>query len=405
MKKVTIIAGICLVMFLGVFLLTKADNPGDPRGPLYAGAEKCAKCHSDIYNSSLHTAHYFASIAPSANTVHGSFAKNKNVFDFGGSKKIVMEKHADGMYQTYYSNGKVIESRRFDIVLGAIKGESYMYWKGNALNQLPISYYSKQEKWALSPRFDPRNVDFNRSINSRCLQCHASFIGDRPPGEQKFNASEQFDKTTLVMGIDCERCHGPAAMHVDFQTSHAGIKTAKFITTFSSLPRARRIDMCAVCHSGNSSEMLRSTFGFKPGDNYANFKLPDFETKIDTSRLDVHGNQVQLLESSKCFINSKMDCATCHDTHQNQRGNTFLFNQKCLACHSEANHNFCKMANTLNAQLISTKCTQCHMPELATLAIVIANVNQTFSADIFVRSHHIAIYPQETKKILAMVTK
>lgn len=34
---------------------------------------------------------------------------------------------------------------------------------------------------------------------------------------QQREASEQIDKNSLVFGIDCERCNGPAADHVNFQ--------------------------------------------------------------------------------------------------------------------------------------------------------------------------------------------
>jgi hypothetical protein len=405
MKKIVVISIILSILFVIVYFKFRAGKPVDPRGYAYAGSAACAKCHSNVYNSYLHTAHYIASVPASANTVHGSFAKTINVFNVSASQKIVMEKRDGGMFQTWYLNGKFKESHRFDIVLGGVKGESYLYWKGNGLNQLPVSYYTKQNKWLMSPRYAPGFADFNRIITSRCMECHAAYIGNQPDDAQQLHTAEQFDKSTLVYSIDCERCHGPGAQHVDFQSNNPGVKTARFITRFSSLPRARRMDLCGVCHSGNKSQMLRSTFGFRPGDTLANFKLPDFVRAIDTGHLDVHGSQLQLLESSKCFINSKMDCATCHDTHQNQRGNTALFTQKCLGCHSTVNHNYCKMANALNAGLIKSNCIQCHMPALATGVIITPNMDKTFNADIFVHTHHIAIYPQEAKKILMMVGK
>ena len=151
--------------------------------------------------------------------------------------------------------------------------------------------------------------------------------------------------------------------------------------------------------------MLRSTFGFKPGDTLANFKLPDIVRAIDTGHLDVHGNQVQLLESSKCFINSKMDCATCHNPHENQRGNTALYVQKCLSCHSSATHNYCKMANTLNSQFIKSNCIQCHMPALPSGVIIAPTITKATSADILVHTHHIGVYPEEVKKLLAFIKK
>lgn len=316
-----------------------------------------------------------------------------------------MEKRANALFQTYYQNGKVVESRRFDIVMGGVKGESYLYWNGNGLNQLPASYYTKEHEWLLSPRFDPRYVNFNRTITSRCLQCHASYIGDQPGEAQGLKTAEQFDKSTLIYSIDCERCHGPGAQHVSYQMSNPGIKTARFIARYSSLPRARRLDMCAVCHSGNKSEMLQSTFSFVPGDTLANFKLPGYENAANDGKLDVHGNQLQLLQSSKCFINSKMDCATCHDVHQNQRNNTVAFVQKCLGCHSIATHNYCQMAGKLSTPFLNSNCIACHMPAFASVAIVASAYNKTPSANVLVTSHHIAIYPDEVKKILAMAQK
>jgi len=406
MKKKAIIASILLILSVIIYFQLQNSKNADPRGSLYAGSLACVKCHHELSISYLHTAHFIASSPASIKTVHGSFSRNLNVFEIDTHQQIIMEKLDSGLFQTYYSNGIFKERHRFDVVLGGIKGESYLYWKGNGLNQLPISYFTKQDKWLMSPRFAPGLADFSRIITSRCMECHASYIGDKQDEVQRLNTAEQFDKGTLVYGIDCERCHGPGANHVDFQTANPDIKTAKFIASYRTLPRARRIDMCAVCHSGNKSEMIRSTFFFLPGDTLANFKLQVFYSPvIRTSYLDVHGNQVQLLQGSKCFISSKMDCATCHDTHQNQRGNIALFTQKCLGCHSTANHNYCKMSNTSNAQLVRSNCIQCHMPALATRVIISPNMDSTFTADILVRTHHIAIYPQEAKKILMMIEK
>jgi hypothetical protein len=405
MKKIVFISIILVALFVIIYFAFNGSKPVDPRGVAYAGSATCIKCHGDLYKSYLHTAHYMASMPADVNTVHGSFAKNFNTFKISDSQKIVMEKLDSGMYQSYYKNGKLMEHHRFDIVLGGVKGESYLFWNDNGLNQLPISYFTKQVKWLMSPGYAPGVADFTRIITSRCIECHGSYIAELPTDVQKIDAPEQFDKRSLVYGVDCERCHGPGAQHVEFQANNPGVKTARYIASFSSLPQARKIDVCGECHSGNKSQMLRSTFFFKPGDTLANFKLPDFARAIDTSHLDVHGNQVQLLESSKCFIHSKMDCGTCHDTHQNQRGNIALYTQKCLGCHSLTNHNYCKIANTVDAKLISSNCIQCHMPALFTKVILTSNINQTSSTEILVRSHHIAIYPQETKKILMMLAK
>ncbi|MEO6849209.1 MAG: multiheme c-type cytochrome [Mucilaginibacter sp.] len=408
MKKLSsVITGICAILACLVYLQCQTGKPTtDPRGEFYAGSASCVKCHSNLYNSYLHTAHYIASMPASSNTVHGSFNKATDTVNLSPTQKIIMEKRDSGLYQSYYLNGKLQESHRFDIVLGAVKGESYLFWKGNGLNQLLISYYTKEHKWLLSPGYAPGQVDFARVITKRCLECHASYINDQDVETQRAFSNEQFNKSSLVYSVDCERCHGPGAQHVDFQTNNPQVKTARYIRTYASLSRLQRIDMCGQCHSGNKSQMIRSIFFFTPGDTLAKFKMEDFYSPaVNNDHIDVHGNQVQLLQGSKCYINSKMDCATCHDTHQNQRGNFALYTQKCLACHRTVDHTYCKMANSLNAELIRSNCIQCHMPSFTTHAILTANTNRTPNANITVHTHQIGIYPEEAQKILAMVGK
>jgi hypothetical protein len=45
------------------------------------------------------------------------------------------------------------------------------------------------------------------------------------------------------------------------------------------------------------------------------------------------------------------------------------------------------------------------MPALPSRVIISPNSDTTLSADIFVHTHHIAIYPQEVKKVLAYLGK
>jgi hypothetical protein len=405
MKKINIVLAICAVMLCVVYQQCKSTKTsGDPRGDEYAGSATCIKCHSNIYKSYLHTAHYIASVPASEEYVHGSFTNGQNFVIINPHQKIVMEKQGKELFQTLYLDGKPVERHRFDIVMGGVKGESYLYWEGNALYQLPISYFKQLNEWLVSPGYPPGTANFKRAIKSRCFECHASYIHDAP-GEEQLTEAEQFDKSSAILSIDCERCHGPGAQHAEYQTENPQLKIAKFMVSYRSLSRAQRMDMCGVCHSGNKSEMLLSTFAFKPGDTLAKFKLADFTSKVDTAHLDVHGNQLQLLQSSKCFINSNMDCATCHDTHQNQRGQTAVFAQKCQTCHNEVKHTYCKLANASNTAIIKNNCIECHMPALASKAIIAPTGVKVASSEILVHTHHIAIYPDQTQKILGMLAK
>ena len=404
MKKIFIVGGICVaLLIINYFQLGCNTAPGDPRGNLYAGSKSCIKCHGGIYNSYLHTAHFIASIPADENTVHGDFTKGFNEFYVNDKQKVVMEKLDSGLYQTYYLNGKVKQRSRFDVVFGGVKGESYLMWKGNELFQLPLSYYSQLHKWSTSPGygFDFLNYSRLRSIGIQCLECHASYINDLPPEDQQMAKGEKFDKSTIVYSIDCERCHGPGATHVAFHTDSPGIKTARFMTRYKSLNRGQRLDMCAQCHSGKPQVKIRSTFEFLPGDTLAKYKLAEYSKPVDTSYLDVHGNQLQLLQCSKCFRFSTMDCATCHNVHQNTRGNDVLYAQKCLTCHNTPNQVHCKMTNRMSAALLQQKCIGCHMPALPTKVISVQVSDKLPSVQFFVHTHHIAVYPKEVQKIMA----
>ena len=402
-KRILQFVFIFLVPLVLVFsqCLNSKKPATDPRGEQYAGSAACMKCHSNIAHSFLHTAHYFSTRTASATSIGGSLNSGSNAFIFNDSTKMVVEKKPLGIYQTAYLKGKKVASERIDIVFGGAKAETYLYWKGNKTYQLPLSYFNALHSWTNSPGYTDNQVDYGRLIGMRCFECHSSYIKQLPFTTQSLHQEAAFDKSSLIMGIDCERCHGPGANHVNFHTQFPEQKKARYMVSYQSLSRSQRVDMCAVCHSGNKSKMLQSTFDFVPGDTLDKFKEPDFlHSFVDSAKLDVHGNQTQMLEASKCFIKSKMDCATCHNVHVAQRGNMVMYTQRCLSCHNQANHNFCKMAPVLG-EAIKTKCIDCHMPAKPSNVIVVQTAGKGDANPYMVRSHHIAIYPEESRRIMA----
>ena len=379
--------------------LTGSKQSADPRGPLYAGSVSCAACHKNDYNSYLHTAHFVASRPATDSLVQGSFDKGLSEFIFNPHAKVIMTKTDSGMYQTSYVNGRPELARRFDVIFGGVKGQTYAYWLANELFQLPISYVSNKHSWINSPGYDSTRAVFERAVNTRCLDCHMSYAKQEAPELPNFYSGiEGFEKTSLVFSVDCERCHGPAARHVKFQTDNPTEKKAKFIVTFNSLTREQKINMCAVCHSGSGSPIIKPTFGFKPGDTLSKFIVVNSNpVNINYKFLDVHGNQKALLESSKCFINSSLDCSTCHNTHVNDRDKLTLYAAKCMTCHSKESHFQCKMTNNLSGTVLTNNCISCHMPAFPSHTIVAGQQGA------LVHTHHIGIYPEETQKILAYI--
>jgi hypothetical protein len=130
--------------------------------------------------------------------------------------------------------------------------------------------------------------------------------------------------------------------------------------------------------------------------------------------MDVHGNQYQLLMASQCMLKSKtLDCTSCHDPHVKERDNLALFSQRCMNCHKAADGpavadahmpgdmvRFCKLAPSLGAAVLARNCIDCHMPAQASKIITLQTEGQKDPVADKVRSHYIAIYPEETKKFL-----
>ena len=366
----------------------------------FVGSDKCISCHKAIYDTHVHTAHFLTSATASEQNVKGSFDNAKNKFMFSNGRLIAMQKKSDGLYQVAYIKGVEKKSQRFDMVIGSgTKGQSYGTWVQDRLFQLPITYFTSADQWSNSPGY-PNKIAFNRPITSRCLECHATYVTKTSAEGIEI---EEFDKNRMVLGVDCEKCHGSAEKHVVFQTQNPSEKKGKFIINPALFSRQQSLDMCAVCHGGRLQK-TRPSFQFTAGDKLADYFLTDTTTK-DVNSIDVHGNQYGLLASSKCFTMSKtLTCNNCHNTHENEKGNTALFSQRCISCHSgkQADAVLCKMTASIGAE-INKNCTNCHMPKMKSMAIAVLLQGNNMPTSALIHTHLIKVYPEETKKILAFI--
>lgn len=351
--------------------------------------QTCVSCHKDIVASHLRTAHYLSSAPASSATIKGSFKNGKNRFIYNDHMEVVLEKKNNQYFQTAYFNGNLYESESFDIVIGsARKGQSYLYWDDHRLLQLPISYYTPADAWCNSPGYPTNLVYYNKQVPGQCMECHATAArvttGD--------NGAVSYDKSTIILGIDCQRCHGPGTEHIAWHSAHPGDSLAgKYIINTKRLGRQQRLDACALCHSGFRKQLTPS-FSFQVGDTLENYSTAVYDTAA-TATLDVHGNQYGLLTSSKCFIKSNMDCSSCHNVHVDEAGKRELFSQRCMSCHNGKDQHACSSPAVKKMGTVKN-CIDCHMPLLPSNKILLQlNGNATLVHDL-VRTHHIAIYPQ-----------
>lgn len=349
----------------------------------FAGSASCAGCHNDVYLNHLKTAHFLTSAEASDVYVKGNFEAGKNQYAFNKSVVVKMEKKDDGYYQVEYFKDTVRKTRKMDIVVGSgTMGQSSISWQNNHLFQMPITYFSAANEWSNSPGF-PDRVVFNRVITSRCLECHTTFAKTiSEPGKEP----EEFDRNKFIYGVDCEKCHGPAAKHVKFQTENPTASVAKFIVNPATFTRQQKLDLCALCHGGRLQK-TKSSFTFTSGNMLSDYFLIDtFPPRPDL--IDVHGNQYGLLRASKCFKMSDMTCNTCHDVHKNEKGKLASFSQKCMNCHTDVNSIGGVTHKRLGAQ-VKINCVDCHMQVQPSRAISVFLPGDKMPTAAQIRSHFI----------------
>lgn len=373
----------------------------DPRGKTYAGSVSCLECHSKIYNEALNSSHYKASAKASLKNVLGNFTQGHNSYCYDKDTKLVMEKRNNELFQVHYKNGKEVKAYRFDMVMGAKNAQTSMFWDKNSLYELPLSHYNSVNNWGTSPGYPPNMPYFDLAISVSCFECHSSHIKKDENNADPDNLfgtefkPEILKKETLVYGIDCERCHGPALDHVKYHKKNPELKLAKYIVTHQSLNNDQKLAQCIVCHS--SEEIIQSRFNYVPGKMISDFyrtTTPNF-----ISNQDVHGNQFGLLSQSKCFIKSeKLNCNSCHNPHNDSQESLLSQSQKCMSCHNQSMNNFCSIQEPKGTSL-KDNCIDCHMPKKPSGAIGFYLSGKSEMSPYLLRTHKIGIYPEETKKV------
>ena len=347
-----VVSKICL--FFALIFFTTGLTPA-------ATDDQCLACHKN-YGGYFTTAHHLTSRVATRDSILGKF---DDVLKTGEPELFYrLESRNDRFFQTGVLGtppDAVSISQRFDLVIGSgRKGQTYLYWGENdQLFQLPVSYWTALGSWVNSPGYGDRTLDFSRPVLPRCLECHASYFEPVNNGA----VANRYQRTGYVLGVSCERCHGPGAQHIAINSAAANASAAQqtaakpaqqAIVNPAKLPRARQIDLCGLCHAGVGVSKTAS-FSFAAGDVLDNYI--QFENPKPHEPLDVHGNQLELLERSKCFQSSNMTCSTCHDVHQTQRDPTY-FSDKCLQCHKVQS---CGLFPK-RGRALAGKCVDCHLP-------------------------------------------
>jgi len=364
----------------------------------YVGDAACRSCHQAIDQTYLRTGHHLTSQLPSESSITGKFTAPSNILPTADPNLHFAMTIRDGSFFQSAVFGhppeQLTHTERMDVVVGSgERGQSYLYWKGDRLFQLPVSYWTPLGEWVNSPGYTDGTADFTRPIDPRCLECHAGYIASIPSGPPE----NRYQKTGLVLGLTCERCHGPGRQHVAIEQARAApaqvsppksspdatIAVDFAVVNPKNLSRERQVDVCSQCHGG-LGEPRAPAFSFVPGRalaDYVQLVIPPADAK-----LDVHGNQVALLERSHCYQSSaKMSCTTCHDVHAPERP-AAAYSDRCLGCHKpESCGEYAKLGPD-----IAKNCVDCHM-QVQDSDVIVSNVAGK-QVKMRIRNHWIKVY-------------
>lgn len=375
-----------MTLYLSLGLVVAAIATSDQPGP---SVRSCQLCHRQIVETFLQTGHFHTSAEATPQSVKGRFSEGHNLLRTGVPGVYFRSEGRDGgFYETGVDSARGrSRTERIDVAIGSgRRGQTYLYWRNGLLFELPVSYLTASRRWINSPGYPDGQIDFERVIVPQCLDCHStSFPLNADRRAVRYSGNYQ-------PGILCEKCHGPGQAHVSYHTSHPADSLGQFILNPARFSRDRKVDNCALCHSGER-DPRRPPFSYRPGAVLDEYLAPARETPDP----DVHGNQVGLLQRSKCFRSSPdMSCSTCHDVHRPER-DLADFVPKCLACHQTDHH---PMAEQLGERLTAS-CIDCHMPNRRSRAIEINTPGSRVA--LYYRSHAIGIYPDVAAAVLRSV--
>jgi len=369
-------------------ILNRSNRPHVDRQS-FVGDRVCGSCHETTLKTYLETRHHRTSQLADEASIAGKFGAGENrMKTLNPELSFRMDAKNGRFYQTAILAKRghaAVRSESFDIVVGSgRKGQTYLYWKNDGLYELPVSYWTELKRWINSPGYVDGSADFDRPVTPRCVECHATYFQALGPSP----TDNLFNKRNFVLGISCERCHGPGADHVRQQGSGAQRANDGKGMAPVGLTREEQIDVCAQCHGGVGQE-IAPAFSFVPGarlSDYINLHRP-----APDERVDVHGNQVALLERSRCFQSSPaMTCSFCHDPHAPERP-AARYSDRCIACHQPQK---CGLYAKLGPQ-IAANCVDCHMPVQVSSSLVFDNEETRVGAR--VRNHWIRVHPEEKR--------
>jgi hypothetical protein len=339
-----------------------------PPRDAYIGSATCRDCHAKKYEHWTHDWHARALSRATPSYVVGRFdaahfqgPSSEAWMDRRGGEYVMRTRDREGQPADYPVSWVIGGKRMQDAV--TVFGDGR--WQ-----VLPVYYhvtgggawvdYNEAKQGVVAPDHPYFWMNFRRTANKECLDCHATGVDVRYDRATKHWATSFVDA-----GVACESCHGPGALH-------AKTKLARDIVHPGEVNADVELAICGQCHGPREPlfPMLDTKQRFRPGqrydDRYQALVVVDGRERsgeyFADGRPSSSSFEYQALLQSRCHLAGGATCLTCHTAPHDRHGANEIagdVNASCRKCHADVAKQ--GVAHT-HHQSPQATCVACHMP-------------------------------------------
>jgi hypothetical protein len=353
-----------------------SDQKAEPttRVSTFVGSKRCAECHApeaEKWSKSWHA----RALAPArGESVVGKF--NDEHYRGDSSEAWMMKRGSQFVMRTTDQRGHLDDFPVEWVIGGKRMQDPIAVMPDGAWQVLPVYFHVTAKEWVdyteekqgkLGPDHPFFWTNFRRTANHECLDCHTTGL------RTSYDRQSRLWRTQFIdSGVACESCHGPGGRHSETQQ-------ISDIVNPSAIERQLSLSVCAQCHGARQPlfPLLDSDHRFRAGSNYDDFyqativvdgpdRAGDFfpDGRPKTSSLEY-----QALSQSRCALEGKATCLTCHsaphgDHVENDLRPAAAGDKSCQTCH--ANIVAAGTGHTRHQSKAAQSCVACHMPKVVT---------------------------------------
>ncbi len=326
----------------------------------YVGGQQCKSCHEEAYNDWKMSDHYQAMQHANDSTVLGDF-NNASFTADGVTTKFF--KNEDKYYINTEGATGVNEDFEVLYTFGYYPLQQYLIaFPGGRLQSTRVSWDSKNSKWFNQyPHQNVHHLDWlhwtgnSQNWNTMCASCHSTNL------EKNYDfENDNYNTTWKDINVNCESCHGPGSVHINFVQSKAfqngkRINNSGLIYATDTTPQIQ-LNSCAPCHARKTDVGAKTVHSNEILDDLIpailsnEFYFPDGQIREEDYE---YGSFAQ----SKMFHNN-VQCTNCHNPHSGKLKK--IGNELCLSCHASSYNTEQHHFHALNTE--SSQCVNCHMP-------------------------------------------